>query len=75
MTTDAFPRCNFCGKVLAEFATRPWTIKCRRCSTENYMPDTDDPRPTDGHRKDEVPHAQRGISDLAPHPVATSPRP
>lgn len=27
---DIQPRCE-CGSLLAEFLSRPWTIKCRRC--------------------------------------------
>ena len=38
---DEKPRCSGvyrgqrCGKLLAEFVTRPWSITCRLCKTKN----------------------------------------
>lgn len=38
---DESPRCNGqhkgrpCGKLLAEFVSRPWRIRCSRCGTTN----------------------------------------
>lgn len=40
---DDHPRCNGshkgrpCRKLLAEFVTRPWRIKCIRCGTTNVQ--------------------------------------
>lgn len=32
---DIQPRCDECGKLLAELVTRPWLIRCVRCKAEN----------------------------------------
>lgn len=40
---DDKPRCNGtfrgrpCNKLLAEFVSRPWGIKCSRCGTKNVQ--------------------------------------
>lgn len=40
---DDHPRCNGtfrgrpCAKLLAEFVSRPWRIKCSRCNTVNVQ--------------------------------------
>jgi len=62
--TDVFPRCFFCGRVLAAFVTRPWTLKCKRCGTESHMPDNNEPRPepiSDEHQTVVVPVAPERI--------------
>jgi phage FluMu protein Com len=33
--TDTLPRCRTCGKLLAEFVTRPWRMTCRHCKAVN----------------------------------------
>lgn len=33
--TDSRPRCWKCGRTLAKFVTRPWSIRCRRCKANN----------------------------------------
>lgn len=33
--TDYRPRCWKCGRALAKFVTRPWSIRCRRCKANN----------------------------------------
>lgn len=33
--TDYDPSCWRCGRVIAEYASRPWSIRCRRCKAEN----------------------------------------
>lgn len=35
ITCDARPRCVNCNELLAEFVSRPWAIKCRRCRLWN----------------------------------------
>jgi len=32
---DVKPRCNECGKLLAESVARPWVIRCGRCGHTN----------------------------------------
>lgn len=32
---DRPPTCWRCGRALAEYAARPWSIKCRRCHAPN----------------------------------------
>lgn len=32
---DERPRCWRCKRLLAEFAARPWSIKCKRCQAQN----------------------------------------
>ncbi len=34
---DRYPHCWKCGKLLAEFLTRPWQIRCR-CKARNPRP-------------------------------------
>ncbi len=29
--TDQRPRCRYCGRMVAYYATRPWRIKCGKC--------------------------------------------
>lgn len=36
---DVKPRCTVCNKLLAEKVTRPWTIGCGRCKSQNYSED------------------------------------
>lgn len=33
--TDHNIRCHRCNKLLAEFASRPWSIRCLRCKAPN----------------------------------------
>ena len=33
--TDNMPRCYRCNALLAELASRPWRIICRRCKARN----------------------------------------
>ena len=33
--TDNDPRCWRCGRVLAEYMSRPWSKRCHRCKAEN----------------------------------------
>jgi predicted Zn-ribbon and HTH transcriptional regulator len=32
---DKPPRCEACGRAIAEYAARPWSIRCRHCKQEN----------------------------------------
>ena len=32
---DRPPRCEACGRAIAEYAARPWSIRCRHCKQEN----------------------------------------
>src|SRR5262245_26926698 len=32
---DKPPRCELCGRAIAEYAARPWSIRCRHCKQEN----------------------------------------
>lgn len=32
---DKPPRCETCGRAIAEYAARPWSIRCRHCKQEN----------------------------------------
>jgi len=32
---DHFPKCDNCGRTLAEYLGRPWSIKCRKCGEQN----------------------------------------
>ena len=32
---DRPPRCASCGRALAEYAARPWSLRCRHCKQEN----------------------------------------
>lgn len=32
---DHSPRCTACARILAGYVTRPWSIRCQRCKTEN----------------------------------------
>ena len=32
---DKPPRCEACGRAIAEYAARPWSIRCRHCKREN----------------------------------------
>lgn len=43
---DIEPRCRECGKLLAMTVTRPWTIGCGRCKTQNTGDDFGHPRNT-----------------------------
>lgn len=32
---DTAPRCWKCGRVLMAYAARPWSVRCKRCRSEN----------------------------------------
>jgi hypothetical protein len=36
--TDDGPTCWRCGRTLAAFLTRPWSLKCPRCKAPNTRP-------------------------------------
>jgi hypothetical protein len=31
---DPAPRCPACGRQLAEYLARPWSLRCRRCGEQ-----------------------------------------
>lgn len=33
--TDLAPKCWRCERTLAEYLTRPWSLKCKRCQAPN----------------------------------------
>ncbi len=33
--TDNEPQCWRCSRVLAEYLSRPWSMKCKRCHAQN----------------------------------------
>lgn len=33
--TDYQPMCRKCGRVLGRYITRPWSVRCRRCKSNN----------------------------------------
>jgi hypothetical protein len=33
--TDEHPQCWRCKRTLAEYLTRPWSLRCRRCHALN----------------------------------------
>ncbi len=40
LTVDHYPRCQNCGRPLAAYLTRPWSLRCSRdwCKHENQSP-------------------------------------
>lgn len=38
-TTDQAPACWRCGRTLADFLSRPWSLRCKRCKAQNCSPD------------------------------------
>ncbi len=34
-TIDREPRCWKCGRRLAEYIARPWSMRCQKCKTPN----------------------------------------
>jgi phage FluMu protein Com len=37
-TVDQKPKCWRCGKLLAEYVSRPWKFVCPRCKAPNNSP-------------------------------------
>ncbi len=37
--TDMAPRCWRCGRTLAEWLSRPWSLRCQRCKAANRRGD------------------------------------
>ena len=33
---DQEPQCWRCGRILAAFVTRPWSLRCSKCKAENH---------------------------------------
>jgi tRNA(Ile2) C34 agmatinyltransferase TiaS len=34
VVVDHYPKCQECGRTLAEYLGRPWSQKCRRCGAQ-----------------------------------------